>query len=520
MTQNPLRRIVIVGGGSAGWMTAAALGRFLRASPNNVVLVESDEIGTIGVGEASLPLLALFNRLLGIDERDFVMKTQATFKLGIEFVDWTRKGHRYFHPFGQYGQNIDVCDFHHHWLKARAAGAGGELDDYNLNTVLARQNRFNLRSADPSSPMSGVAHAYHFDAGLYAAYLRSHAEKLGVTRIEGRIVRAHQDAGTGFVTAVELADGQVIDGDFFIDCSGFRALLIEETLKTGYVDWTGLLPCDRAAAVPSARLPSSSEAVGQKKGALTPYTRSTAREAGWQWRIPLQHRTGNGYVFSSAHIGDDEAVATLLANLDGQALADPRIIRFTTGRRAQAWNKNVVAIGLSAGFLEPLESTAIHLVQKGVTKLLKCLPDGDFAPQLRDEFNRQTAFDYEDVRDFLVMHYKLTGRDDTEFWRYNRHNTISQTLQDRMDLFAATGRIFVNEHELFKLASWLAVMTGQGLMPAAYDPMADALSAPDVVRALDVMRDMIAKTAAQQPDHADYIARNCQAFSHSNGDRL
>ncbi len=501
MTQNPIRRIVIVGGGSAGWMTAAALGRFLRASPTRVVLVESDEIGTIGVGEASLPLLAAFNNLIGINERDFVMKTKATFKLGIEFVDWTRKGHRYFHPFGQYGQNFDVCDFHHHWLKARAAGAGGELDDYNLNTVLALQNRFSPRSPDPSSPMSGVAHAYHFDAGLYAGYLRGHAEKQGVTRIEGKITRAYQDADTGFVTAVELADGQVVDGDFFIDCSGFRALLIEGTLKTGYVDWTGLLPCDRAAAVPSART----------DGALTPYTRSTARDAGWQWRIPLQHRTGNGCVFSSAHLSDDEAVTTLLANLDGEALGDPRIIRFTTGRRAQAWNRNVVAIGLSAGFLEPLESTAIHLVQKGVTKLLKCLPDRDFAPQLRDEFNRQTAFDYEDVRDFLVTHYKLTEREDTAFWRYNRHNTISQTLQDRMDLFTATGRVFVNEHELFKPASWLAVMTGQGLVPAAYDPMADALATPDVVRALGVMRDMIARAAAQQPDHGDYIARNCSA---------
>ena len=498
--QNPLRRIVVVGGGSAGWMTAAALGRFLRQSTTKVVLVESDEIGTIGVGEASLPLLALFNQLIGIDERDFVMKTKATFKLGIEFVDWTRLGHRYFHPFGQYGQNFDVCDFHHHWLKAKAAGAGGALDDYNLNTQLARQNRFNMRGRDPSSPMAGVAHAYHFDAGLYAAYLRGHAEKHGVARIEGRITTVRQDAASGFVTAVELADGQVVDGDFFIDCSGFRALLIEETLKTGHHDWTGLLPCDRAVAVPSAR-----------SGVLTPYTRSTARDAGWQWRIPLQHRTGNGYVFSSAHLSDDQAIATLLANLDGQPLAEPRIIRFRTGRRAQAWNRNVVAIGLSAGFLEPLESTAIHLVQKGVTKLLKCMPDMDFAPQLREEFNRQTAFDYEDVRDFLVMHYKLTEREDTEFWRYNRHNTVSPALQDRMDLFAATGRIFINEHELFKTASWLAVMTGQGLVPAAYDPMADALSTPDVLRALDTMRDMIARAAAQQPDHADYIARHCPA---------
>ena len=514
----PLSRIVIVGGGTAGWMTAALLGRFLRASPTQVVVVESDEIGTIGVGEASLPLLSTFNTLLGIDERDFIRQTKGSFKLGIEFVGWRRPGHSYFHPFGVYGQTVDIVDFHHHWLKAHASGQGGMLDAYNMNTVLAMDGRFGGRSPDPRSPLSSVIHAYHFDAGLYARFLRGHAEANGVQRIEGRIVDVTQDSASGFVTGVNLQNGESITGDLFVDCSGFRGLLIEDTLKTGYVDWTGLLPCDRAVAVPSTRsdatgAPRNGSAArsrlpdGMPSGGLTPYTRSTARDAGWQWRIPLQHRTGNGYVFSSAHLSDDAAIASLMNNLDGEALADPRIVRFRTGRRAQAWNKNVIAIGLSAGFLEPLESTSIHLIQKGATKLLKCLPDMDFAPQLRDEFNRQTAYDYEDVRDFLVMHYKLTEREDTPFWAYNRHNTISASLRDRMALFRETGRVFVNEHELFKTGSWLAVMLGQGLQPRSYDPMADALSLDDTVRMLDQMRAMIAQAAATVPRHDAYLDR-------------
>ena len=514
----PLGRIVIVGGGTAGWMTAALLGRFLRASPTQVTVVESDEIGTIGVGEASLPLLSTFNALLGIDERDFIRQTKGTFKLGIQFVDWLRSGHQYFHPFGVYGQTVDIVDFHHHWLKAHAAGQGGGLDAYNVNTVLAMAGQFSGRNPDPRSPLSSVIHAYHFDAGLYARFLRGHAEANGVTRIEGRIVDVTQTAESGFVTAVTLQSGESVSGDLFVDCSGFRGLLIEDALKTGYVDWTGLLPCDRAVAVPSVRTdaavaPRNGSGAqsrlpdGTPSGGLTPYTRSTARDAGWQWRIPLQHRTGNGYVFSSQYLSDDQAIATLMNNLDGEALADPRIVRFRTGRRAQAWNKNVIAIGLSAGFLEPLESTSIHLIQKGATKLLKCLPDMDFAPQLRDEFNRQTAYDYEDVRDFLVMHYKLTEREDTPFWAYNKHNTVSDTLRERMALFQETGRIFVNEHELFKTGSWLAVMLGQGLAPRGYDPMADALPLADTVRMLDQMRTMIAQASETVPGHGAYVAR-------------
>ncbi len=498
----PLTRIVIVGGGTAGWMTAAGLSHFLRGQgqrPNapRITLVESDEIGTIGVGEASIPTLTGFNRLLGIDERDFMDRTQGTFKLAIEFVDWTRKGYRFFHPFGAFGQPLDICDFHHHWLRAHAAGSGSDLDDYCLNTVLARQDRFGGPNPAPNTPLSTVGHAYHFDAGLYARYLRAYAEDRGVTRVEGRITRVDQHPETGFVTGVHLQNGTVVEGDLFVDCSGFRGLLIGETMKSDLIDWIGLLPCNRAVAVPSARTEP-----------VTPYTRATAREAGWQWRIPLRHRTGNGYVYSSEHLSDDEATTVLMANLDGEPLSDPRIVRFTTGRRQKAWVKNVVAIGLAAGFLEPLESTAIHLTQKGVLKLAKCLPDIDFAPELIDEFNVQTAFDYEDVRDFLCLHYKSTEREDTPFWAYNKNNTVSDSLRHRMNLFRQSGRIFVTEQELFKMGSWLSVMWHQGLRPRGYDPVADALPQAELEHSLAFLRDTFARTAAQQPMHAAFLAAN------------
>ncbi len=492
-----LKEIVIVGGGTAGWMTAAGLSHFLRGKGPRITLVESDDIGTIGVGEASIPTLTGFNALLGIEERDFLERTQGTFKLGIEFVDWTRRGHSYIHPFGSFGQPLDICDFHHHWLRAHAKGQAGDLDDYCLNTVLARGDRFGPPTREPGSPMSTVGHAYHFDAGLYARYLRAYAEQRGVVRVEGKIVSVDQAPQTGFVTGVRLGNGTAVEGDLFVDCSGFRALLIEGALKAGYEDWTGLLPCNRAVAVPSARTEP-----------VLPYTRATTRDAGWQWRIPLRHRTGNGYVYSAGHISDDEAAATLLANLDGEALGEPRVVRFTTGRRSKAWVRNVVAIGLSAGFLEPLESTAIHLIQKGVLKLAKCLPDLDFAPQLIDEFNRQTAFDYEDVRDFLCLHYKATEREDTPFWAYNRANTVSDGLRHRMALFEQSARIFVTEQELFKLPSWLAVMWHQGLRPKGYDPIADALPDVDLQRSLAFLRDTFAKVAAQQPSHSAFLARN------------
>ncbi len=497
-----LKHIVIVGGGTAGWMTAAGLSHFLRGQAQRpdaprITLIESDEIGTIGVGEASIPTLTGFNRLLGIDEREFLDRTQGTFKLAIEFVNWTRQRHRFFHPFGSFGQPLDICDFHHHWLRAHAAGAGGDLDAYCLNTLLARENRFGGPTQAPNTPLSTVGHAYHFDAGLYARYLRGYAEQRGVVRVEGRITTVDQDPDNGFVTAVHLQSGQAIAGDLFVDCSGFRGLLIGETMKSDFIDWTGLLPCNRAVAVPSARTEP-----------VTPYTRATARDAGWQWHIPLRHRTGNGHVYSSEHISDDEATAVLMANLDGEALDEPRLIRFRTGRRQKAWVKNVVAIGLAAGFLEPLESTGIHLTQKGVLKLVKCLPDLDFAPELVDEFNTQTAFDYEDVRDFLSLHYKSTERDDTPFWVYNKHNTVSDSLRHRMNLFEQSGRIFVAEQELFKMGSWLSVMWHQGLRPRGYDPIADALPQNELDQSLAFLRDTFARVTAEQPSHSAFLNAN------------
>ena len=493
----PLDTIVIVGGGTAGWMTAAGLAHFLRNSRTQITLIESDDIGTVGVGEATLPSIIGFNRLLGIDERDFLRATQGTFKLGIQFVDWKQKGQTYFHPFGSYGHKLDICDFHHYWLKARQSGLKAPLDDYCLNAILARDQLFSPPANDPSTPLSTLTHAYHFDAGLYARYLRTYAEARGVKRIEGKITHVSQDPETGFVTSVHLDKGQTVAGDLFVDCSGFRGLLIEDTLKTGYIDWSDTLPCNSALAVPSERTVN-----------VHPYTRSTAREAGWQWRIPLQHRTGNGYVYCNRYISDDDAHATLMNNLEGQAVAEPRLIRFTTGCRAQSWNKNVVAIGLSAGFIEPLESTSIHLIQKAILKLVRCLPDKTMAPELIGEFNRQLRLEYVDTRDFISLHYKATERDDTPFWNYNRTNTISDSLKARMELFAHSGRLFINDGEAFALTSWVAVMMGQGIMPKTYDPTANVLSDDDVRKSLNFIREAFAKTATQQLKHSDFLARH------------
>ena len=494
MTQAPLERIVIVGGGTAGWMTAAGLTRFLRNSGTQIILVESDDIGTVGVGEATLPSIIGFNRLLGIDERDFIRATQGTFKLGIQFVDWKQKGETYFHPFGSYGHKLDICDFHHYWLRARQAGLTAPLDDYCLNSLLARDHRFSPPVSDPSTPLSTLTHAYHFDAGLYARYLRTYAQARAVQRIEGKITHVAQDAETGFVTALHLGDDRTVSGDLFIDCSGFRGLLIEDALKTGYIDWSAALPCNSALAVPSERTKD-----------LHPYTRATARDAGWQWRIPLQHRTGNGYVYCNRFISDDDAHATLMTHLEGKPVAEPRLIRFTTGRRAQSWSKNVVAIGLSAGFIEPLESTSIHLIQKAILKLVRCLPDKTMAPELVDEFNRQLRFEYEDTRDFISLHYKATQRDDTPFWDYNRNNTVTDSLAARMALFAHSGRLFINDGEAFALTSWVAVMLGQGIIPGTYDPTANILSEGDILKSLAIIRDSFAKTAAQQMSHSEFL---------------
>jgi tryptophan 7-halogenase len=499
-TDHRIRKIVIVGGGTAGWMTAAAMAKLLGRDFADITLVESDDIGIVGVGEATIPQIGIYNRMLGLDEDEFVRKTQGSFKLGIQFVDWGRKGHTYFHPFGPFGVDMEGVSFHAYWQRLHLAGDPHRLEDYSLQAVAAAENRF-MRAIDAGrSPLSRIAYAFHFDAGLYARFLRGFAEERGVVRREGKIVDVEQRAEDGFIQAVKLESGERIEGELFIDCSGFRGLLIEQTLKTGYEDWTRWLPCDRAAAVPCESVPD-----------FTPYTRSTARDAGWQWRIPLQHRTGNGYVYSSDHISDDQAAETLLANLDGKPLADPRFLRFVTGRRKQAWVKNVVAIGLASGFIEPLESTSIHLIQSGVAKLMQMFPDKRFEPADRERFNRMTQVETEQVRDFIILHYHLTERDDTPFWDRCRTMDVPDSLKEKYRLFEGYGRIFRENDELFNDTSWMAVMVGQGLKARGYDPVADVLDLDETRARLAEIRRVMRTSADYMPLQTEFIRNNCAA---------
>jgi tryptophan halogenase len=494
-----IRRVAIVGGGSAGWMAAAALSNALRGQCK-VDLIESDEIGIVGVGEATIPPIKLFNQSLGIDENEFVQATQGSFKLGIQFVDWARIGHRYFHPFGPFGADFDSVPLHHYWLRARAQGDETPLDDFSMAWAAASRGRFEPPLADPRMIQSTYDYAYHFDASLYGRYLRGYSERNGVSRIEGKVVDVQMRAEDGHIERLKLADGRDIEADLFIDCSGFRGLLIEQGMRTGYEDWTRWLPCDRALAVPCA--------LG---GEFTPYTRSTARSAGWQWRIPLQHRIGNGYVYASGHISDDEAAATLLANLDGEALADPRPLRFVTGRRKLFWNRNCVTLGLASGFMEPLESTSLHLVQSGITRLLALWPDRDFDPLTLAEYNRITTEEYERIRDFLILHYHMTERDDSPLWRQCRTMSIPESLQYRIDHFRRYGRLVSTGYELFQNPSWLAVHVGQLNWPERYDPLVDERSNVDATRILDSIRRVAAEAAEQMPAHHAYIDRHCRA---------
>ncbi|NJC32941.1 tryptophan halogenase [Sphingomonas jejuensis] len=494
-----LRRILIVGGGSAGWMTAALLARLFKGL-YDIRLIESEEIGTIGVGEATIPAIKTYNDLLGLDENEFLRRTQGSFKLGIEFVDWLRPGSRYVHGFGVIGKNLEWLRLHQFWLKQRAAGSTVPLDAYSINTAAPPAHKFMRARTDmPASPMGQIAHAFHIDAGLYARFLRDYAEARGVRRREGRVASVQQDGTTGFVRAVAMDDGEVIEADLFVDCSGFRGLLIEGALSTGYEDWSHWLPCDRAVAVVSPRTD------------FPPYTRATARPAGWQWRIPLQHRTGNGHVYSSRHMDDDTAERILLVNLDGDPLVAPRRLRFTTGRRKLAWNRNVVAVGLAAGFIEPLESTGLHLIQSAVIRLVRLLPDAGFDPANIDEYNRQTQFEYERIRDFVILHYKATERDDTAFWRHVRDMDVPDTLARKIALFAANGRIFREDEELFAEESWIQVLIGQGILPRAHDPLVDVRSPADVAAYLENIRGVIDKCVALMPTHADYVAKTCAA---------
>lgn len=496
-----LQSIVIVGGGSAGWMTAAALS-FLVPHLKSIKVVESDEIGTVGVGEATVPHLRNFNDSLRIPEAEFVRAVSGTFKLGIEFVDWGRVGDRYIHGFGDIGHLFRGLPFHQYWLRLHSQGKAYDIGEYSLNTAAAPLGRFMTGASDvpPQSPLSRVSYAYHFDAGLYANYLRRAAESRGVRRVEGKIVDVGLRGEDGFIETVTLESGERIGGEFFIDCSGFRGLLIEQALKAGYDDWTHWLPCDRAIAVPTA-----------KTAAATPFTRSTARAAGWQWRIPLQHRTGNGYVYSSAHVGDDEAATTLLGNLDGAALAPPRMLRFTTGRRRKMWMRNCLAVGLSSGFLEPLESTSIYLIQSAIARFIDMLPDRHVSPALQDRYNAQAAFEMEKIRDFLILHYCATERRDTKFWEYCGTMPIPESLADNIALFRDSGRFFRNADEMFALTSWVQVMLGQRIVPSGWHPMVDRVSDQELVELGESVRGVIASCVAAMPMHEQFIDRYCKS---------
>jgi tryptophan halogenase len=490
-------RIVVVGGGTAGWMTAATLASGFAGRTADVTLIESDEIGTIGVGEATVPHIRFFNQRLGIDEADFVRRTNATFKLGIEFRDWGRIGDSYIHPFGDFGHDLDGLPFHQHWLHAnRDGGPVPPLEACSLPIVAARANRFVPPSHYPRGVGSTFSYAYQFDASLYATYLRNYAEARRVERIEGRVETV--ETGPAGIAAVHLADGRRVAADLFVDCSGFRGLLIEGALSAGYEDWSHWLPCDAAWAVPSTNV-----------GPLTPYTRATAREAGWQWRIPLQHHTGNGYVYASAHCSDDEAAATLLAGVDGTPLGEPRVLRFTAGRRRRQWIGNVVALGIASGFAEPLESTSIHMVQTGISKLLALFPDQGFPPVEVDTYNRLAETQFDQVRDFLVLHYHATRRDDSPFWREARTRTIPDSLAEKIALWRRRGRLFRWEDDLFAEASWVAVLLGQGIVPEGWDRLADAVDARDVDARFDRLRTMFGDAAARMPRHEDYLAQTC-----------
>lgn len=496
----PIRRILIAGGGSSGWMTAALLARLFQGL-YEVVLVESQDIGTIGVGEATIPAIKKYNELLGLEENEFMARTQASFKLGIQFVDWWKKGEAYIHGFGVIGQNLEWLRMHHYWLKARTMGRAGDFADYSINTAAALENKFVRAQPQMSdSPLSHIAHAFQFDATLFGRFLSAYAQERGVRRREGRIVDVTLKADNGFIESVTMADGETITADLFIDCSGFRALLIGQALKVGFEDWSHWLPCDRAVAIPCERSDN-----------FTPYTRSSAHEAGWQWRIPLQHRTGNGHVYSSRYIDDAEAEKVLLANLDGAPRSDPFRVEFRTGKRRELWHRNCVAIGLSGGFLEPLKSTSLHLVQAAIIRMVRLLPDAGFDPATIAEFNRQSDFEYERIRDFIILHYKATQRDDTPFWNYCRTMEVPDTLQRKIDLWMANGRIFREDEELFAEESWIQVMLGQGLIPRGYDPMVDIKSDAQVAQYLSNIAAVIGKCVKLMPTHSEYVAKTCPA---------
>ena len=490
----PIRQIVIVGGGSAGWMTAAALSSMLPAHAVRITLVESEQIGTVGVGEATIPDIINFNAMLGIPEAEFLKATNGTFKLGIKFVNWGQLGESYFHPFGTFGVDMNGIDFHQYWLRHRASQADSSIEDFSLSAKAAKGAKFALPDPNPRSVMSHIRYAYHFDAVAYARYLRGFAEQRGARRVEGKVVDIAQDSESGNITAIELENGERLEGDLFFDCTGFRGLLIEKTLGVGFKDWSHWLVCDTAQAVAC-----------EHAGDLLPYTVSTAKSAGWQWRIPTQKRTGNGHIYSSQWMDDDTAIESLLGDLDGAPLGEPRKIRFRTGHRTRFWEKNCVSIGLSGGFLEPLESTSLYLIQEGISKFLALYPSANMPDAVRDEYNRQLEKKFEQVRDFIILHYKATQRDDSELWNYCRTMDIPDSLAEKIELFQAAGRIFRYEDELFSKPSWIAVMLGQNIWPKTVDPIVSAVEPAQINRSLNSMTTAMSGAVANMQTHQGFL---------------
>ncbi len=493
MPQNKIQQVVVVGGGTAGWITASLLVKVLGKTID-ITLVESDKIGIVGVGEATIPPMLTFNAALGLDEKTFLKETKGTIKLGIEFENWKQKGDSYMHAFGGLGKNFPFCDFHHFWIKYKQQGGTSDFWDFSLNYQAAKQNKFSKVSQIEGTNLPGINYAYHFDAGLYAKCLRKYSEPLGVKRVEGVIEQVEVSPETGDITGLKLDNGEHVSGDLFIDCTGLHALLIEKTLNTGFEDWSHWLPCDRAMAVPC-----------ESTDTIEPYTRSIAHDSGWQWRIPLQHRIGNGIVYSSKYMTDEQAKEALLGNLDGKPLAEPKIIPFRTGRRRKQWHKNVVSIGLSSGFLEPLESTSIHLIQTAAIRLIKHFPHQGINAEEVEEFNRQSQFEYERIRDFIILHYKINQRDDSQFWRECQRMDIPDSLAHRIALFRKTGKVFRDIDELFTEVAWQQVFIGQGVMPEDYHPLVDSLTKEQLDDLMSNLKTLINRSADNMPSHHSFL---------------
>lgn len=490
-----IKRVVIVGGGTAGWISAAVLMRVLGRVVD-ITLVESDDIGTVGVGEATIPPILSLNRALGIDEADFLRATKGTIKLGIEFENWGDVGERYMHAFGSIGKDYPFCTFHHLWTRYRQFQPDTDFWDFSLNYQAAKASRYAPLERMGNSDLQGLVHAYHFDAGLYARYLRDLSERGGVTRLEGRVVSAAVAPDSGDIKSVTLADGRCVEGDLFIDCSGFRGLLISQRLHVGYDDWSHWLPCNRALAVQTTGV-----------GAPVPYTRSIAHDAGWRWQIPLQHRVGNGLVYSDAYLDDQQAHDRLLSAVEGDLVSDPRPIHFRTGRRRQQWSKNCVSIGLASGFLEPLESTSIHLIQTGILRLVKLFPHTGIKQADVDEYNRQSRAEFEHIRDFIILHYKATRRSDSDFWRYCAGMQVPDSLAHKMALFEETGNVYNPTEDLFSDIAWQQVLIGQGVVPRDYHPLATTLDSSQLEKLATNLRNLIGSAVATLPSHEEWLQR-------------